>query len=327
MNIPAIIRRAVVTAMVVAAALGGSTQPASASTPVETNEAHRFCAMVNNERAARGLDAVRCTYNGAAQAAVETHQDRTDVWMPGTRNAATATRQFMQSDDHRAWLLIAHPDSMDIGVQCVYAVGDWFLYVGASFSGGRLPSQGEPIPPMNPIVTPNDATRVCTPATSPPTAPPATSPPATVPPATSPLPTPAPSRRPPAPTGSGSSNPASGVSGRATPGPGSSSALPSTAAGGKRPGATSTSKHPPNQPATPPRSSTSLTGRSPHSLTVGDGSDSKEVAAGSQPRLSPEAGTTRGSGGSDLVWWLTGGVAVLAAGASVGFVAWRRARP
>jgi len=323
-NIPAIIRRAVVTAMVVAAALGGSTQPASATTPVESQAAHRFCETVNNERAARGLDAVACTYNGAAQAAVETHQDLTAVWMPGTENAATATRQFMQSDDHRGWLLISHPDSMDIGVQCVYAVGDWFLYVGANFSGGHLTPQGSPLPPRNPIVTPYDATRVCAPARPTPTVPPATTPPATVPPVTAPPPAPAPSSNSPAPTGSGSSNAAGGGSGAATSGQGSSSTDPSTAVGGTKPGASSTSK---SHPVTTTRSSTSLTGRSHRSMPSVDGSSSKEVASGSQPGLSPQSGTTRGSGGSDLVWWLAGGVAVLVAGASVGFVAWRRARP
>ena len=208
----------VAVTMIAAITAGGAVAPAAtaATSPVEQAAAQTFCADVNHERAARGLQALRCTYNGAAQSAVESHQDRTAVWIPLAPNPAYATIAFMQSPPHRWWIMDPTATIMDVGVSCSsYQVGDgstdFGMYVGADLPDAHGPDGA---PPAG-YVTQADSSTPCGARIPPSTNPP----PATVPPQPASTASQAPSPGPSNGSGPGSQPAASG----STAGPGEAS--------------------------------------------------------------------------------------------------------
>lgn len=169
----------VATITVVAATTGfASGRTAGATTPVERTAASAFCSQVNAERTARGLNQLRCTYDGGAQAAVAAHTDSTAVWVADVPNAAAATIAFMQSADHRWWLMDPTATTIDIGVSCVdFQAGDgWtehLMDVGANLPEAHGPDGA---PTAGYVTQPSSATP-CGAATPSVTSPPATAPP------------------------------------------------------------------------------------------------------------------------------------------------------
>lgn len=294
MHIPSTLTLAVVAVTMCAATTAGgavATSANAATSPVEQSAAQAFCADVNAERAARGARALHCTYNGAAQSAVESHQDRTDVWVPLANNPASATVAFMQSNAHRYSLVAANATAMDVGVSCAsYQPGDgstdFGMYVGADFD--QHPTAAAP---LNPIVTTSDGSTPCGARIPPPTIPPPTQPPGTLPPQHTP---PAPGRS----NGGGSSSPI-GPS-ESTPGPSRTS-----------PNSGTVSPPPPGS-----KSSTTSTSVPRHKALVDKGPHSPHVTSTGAPRSSITSSGSASQGGPSIWWWTlipVGGLGIVGA--------------
>lgn len=304
MRIPSTLSLAVVAATMLAAATAGgslATAATAATSPVEQSASQTFCADVNHERGARGLGALRCTYNGAAQSAVESHQDRTAVWIPLTSNPASATIAFMQSAPHRTWIMNASATIMDVGVSCAsYQVGDgstgFGMYLGANLPDALLPGAGAPIPPASPIVTASDNSSPCGVRTPPATIPP--QPPATAPP----------HPEPPAPGTSNGSGPGSQPApAGSTTGHGGTSlkpASPSTTILGR-----------PKDSATGPGMTATTASGPHHKALVAKSHHRKDGPSSGAPHGSITSSKSSSPGGNSSWWWAlvpVGGLALAA---------------
>lgn len=269
---------------------------AEAATPVEANAAQTFCGTVNAERSARGLARLRCTYGGGAQAAVESHTDSTAVWIPYATNPATATIAFMQSADHRWWLMDPTATVIDIGVACVdFRTGDgWtqhLMDVAANLPDAHGPD-GAPAPGY---VTRADSATPCGPPTPPPTPRP-TSTGATPTPSTPPVP------KPPVPGEEGyprQTHPAD------TP-----QALPRVMPAPRRPGTTTSAAHRDHISAAPSSSTTSPNGDTSNSSRTRDEVPVSGAAANTLPPRT--ADTSESNAPSRSAWVPAGGIGLLA---------------
>lgn len=145
----------VLAAVVLGVPAGAATYPPpgpAQATPTETRIATEFCTDVNNERAARSLSGLACSYDGYAQTKVVTGADLFGVWTLGAPDSGGAVIAMMQSDAHRQILLAHAVTAISIGVWC--APGG-VMYVGGDLSG--LYDTAAP-PPANPQVTPPGGT-------------------------------------------------------------------------------------------------------------------------------------------------------------------------
>lgn len=296
-SIPTVVAALISVSAVTTGLLSGGV--AAATTPVEADAAQTFCGTVNAERSARGLARLRCTYGGGAQAAAESHTDSTAVWIPYATNPAAATIAFMQSADHRWWLMDPTATVIDIDVACVdFRTGDgWtqhLMDVAANLPDAHGPD-GAPAPGY---VTRPDSSTPCGPPTPPPT------PSTTRPTPTGGTPTPAtpPMTQPPVP--GEQSDP------RQTRPADTPQALPRVMPAPRRPGTTTSATH---RDHTSAASSSSTTSPSGDTSRFSRTRDEAPVSGTAANTLAPRtADTSESKAPSRSAWVPAGGIGLLA---------------
>lgn len=138
-----------------------------------------FASWLNAERAARGLAPVTLIADTASQTNAETvstahgcfHPDVADrsagtgmTWVGevascGAWTAELAVRGFMESDGHRQILLHPAADHIAIGLAC-HSPGPLATWA-VNFYSADAPSPIPPVPPLDPIVTPEGVGLTC----------------------------------------------------------------------------------------------------------------------------------------------------------------------